>query len=402
MPRCANARFLLALLFAIASTPAMAQEDGDGLRLMQRHFDAHAAALEFTPAQRAAAETLFADYAREFDDLQKTYEDMTQWLWSATSDGWYGGWGEQAFEDLIARQGRQADEARQHAARRLESRWFDGLRRIAVGREDLVDRLRRARLRERRLTPQGDWQPDGAQTNLIEIIGGMEGDLGGIPAMREALDDYELRLDALLRVMDESSITRRDRMRSNLAAMRSAEKAGENADALRAAAAAALIEWIQQTQPLWRLNLQTAERVLALAPPERRPALDDALFESLHRYARPEQGESPTIALRDALARDGLSNGQRERLLSLQSQWRVRRVAALPDLQRAYLPTCDPEADRRFWIAQFSADRKEAIAESRARWNAWLEVRDAWFIECGKVNQAVAAALAQSTEGNSP
>ena len=86
-------RLLLSMLtLAIASWPAFAQEDSEHLRITRAEFEQHAQALEFTAAQRDAAEKMFAEYGREFDDGWKTYNDLAKWLWSNTSaSGWYGG-----------------------------------------------------------------------------------------------------------------------------------------------------------------------------------------------------------------------------------------------------------------------------------------------------------------------
>lgn len=160
------------LLALFATSIAHAQDDGNDLRLTRRHLEAHAAALDFTPAQQRAAETKFAAYEREFDDAHAAYVAMINWLWTATaSENWYGGESTEPFTGTVSRKGRLADEAWRFAARRLESEGCDELGRIAVGREEQVESLRRVRLRERMFPSQGySWEPDGVQTNLIAIV----------------------------------------------------------------------------------------------------------------------------------------------------------------------------------------------------------------------------------------
>src|SRR6202008_1760223 len=102
----------------------------------------------FTPAQRPAAETMYAEYAREFDDGWKMYNDGLQWLWSTTGSNWSGGEPTKAFSDRSRRENHAIDEQWQRGARRLETQYFDRLASIAIGQEEAIESLQRKHRRE--------------------------------------------------------------------------------------------------------------------------------------------------------------------------------------------------------------------------------------------------------------
>src|SRR5207249_8016481 len=125
--------FLAIVACTTLASPIRAQNpEEERLRISQKEFDDHVQTLDLSIAQREAAERMFKDYTREFDDARSAFRTMNHWLWTnGSAFNWYGGEMADGFSKRQDREIWQLDEAWQRGARTMESGYFNALRMIA-------------------------------------------------------------------------------------------------------------------------------------------------------------------------------------------------------------------------------------------------------------------------------
>jgi hypothetical protein len=359
----------LAVVLGLASGQAVAQwQEPEGLRITREEFERHAAALEFTVAQREAAEMMFGEYAREFDDAWKTQCELSGWLWSNTSSSsWYGGESAQAFGEVVRDEGRTLETQWRQGGRALEAAYFDRLAQVAIGREAMVGSLQRKHLRDRLLTKQ------------------------------PILDEYELAIHECLRRYEEALPTWRQRLDNAGRAKRIALQRGEDTPEAEASVNAfveVFTERYRHTVELWPLQETTAQRIVACLSPAEQDAFNDILHVKLRRFLLPEKGSPIEDEFKTALGRDDLTVDQRARLEELQRAYRAARSAATPRLQSAYMQTLDLAFLWKFYRLQFGNRQKEAGQLYHEVDDAWAQVRDGWLQQCDATRESIRTVIA--------
>jgi hypothetical protein len=309
----------LAVVLGLASGQAVAQwQEPEGLRITREEFERHAAALEFTVAQREAAEMMFGEYAREFDDAWKTQCELSGWLWSNTSSSsWYGGESAQAFGEVVRDEGRTLETQWRQGGRALEAAYFDRLAQVAIGREAMVGSLQRKHLRDRLLTKQRIFEPHGTDVDLIAVVESIDPALPFRDCVRPILDEYELAIHECLRRYEEALPTWRQRLDNAGRAKRIALQRGEDTPEAEASVNAfveVFTERYRHTVELWPLQETTAQRIVACLSPAEQDAFNDILHVKLRRFLLPEKGSPIEDEFKTALGRDDLTVDQRARL----------------------------------------------------------------------------------------
>src|SRR5438552_10026253 len=174
---------------------------------------------------------MYKQYARDFDQALTTFHTMSNWLWSNALD-WFGGNTSEEFSDRLAHESRRLDEDWQRGARAIEAHYFDAFHNIAIGDDEAIESLRRQRMRLRVLEQVRSAEPFGAATDLIALVAKVDAAIAFNPAVRDMLQEYEIKLDDLLRKFDEYTIVRSPRVHEASDAVRAAKSAGLPTDAL--------------------------------------------------------------------------------------------------------------------------------------------------------------------------
>jgi hypothetical protein len=275
---------------------------------------------------------------------------------------------------------------------------------VAIGREAVVEGLRREHTRERMLEARLAWAPIGANFDLLAMIDERFPSLRDAPATAPILTQYESDLHSALLALDEHMLVRRERA----ALLRQARQRALDSGADVAAAIGHHVDEYfavqRQVNKLWRLHDACAQRLEVLMPTEMRAAFADAVHEGLHAYLRPQSGPTPEQAFEIALGQSDLSPDQRKQLEDVRSLWRLQRDASRANLQRVYITTCDPDASRETYLMYLTA-QAEALARQRASQQAWDTARDQWMQACKRTVdeiEVIASAAKPAEERGNP
>lgn len=390
-------RLAMIVLILVAAQSAHAQDEDERTRISAAEFQSHLVELDLPVAQREAAEAMFADYSREFDDALSMHRKLLNWVWANPPDS-FSMDSPRELSQLVWVQQQATRERWERGARALEARYFARLHAIAIGLDEVVELFRRQHLRERVLKYDFGFNLTGASTDLIALVSKVDSAILFRPPAQQILCDYELAVDHILQPHDEVMITHRTDTRSASDAVRTARRLGQDLAGPAAALADSIAQPAHDGVLMWDLTAATSEQLIGALTPLEAARFRDALASEMHPYLRPDKGSTPEQAFDAALARNDLSEDQRSRLESLRESYCHKRDVALPELHKTFMG--DPATERETFIMLFTVRKEEAEERQNAQTKTWEEAKGGWLKYCKKVRDEIDAIFGEKTGTN--
>lgn len=326
---------VVAIVSVVGSMQASAQIRPPYEPLTAESVQAMAEELGLSTDEAALALEAFQRYSDELAPARTTLRELGRWNYDHRIDLMYYDEDEATANDRAAVY-TKLEQAIQRGVRKLEERFFEQLDAIAPDQPEMIDSLRRARLRERVLPIYGLYNEFPHYVPLFDVAEFTRTTLGveNLTAEVEAaVLDYELAIEPMLLRIDKISID----WPENLGAAHNEVKArvadGETVDFddLKRRELAPILEGRRLVGQVRQIEERTLQRLASLVPAELAEEFRAAHNEHLMDWIEDEGSEFESY-LAAALDREGLGDANRSRLEAIGARFKASRARAMPGL----------------------------------------------------------------------